>query len=226
MAASVTITVDTTPPAGVAITLDAGAATTSDTTVSAAVTTTDGTTTGYRVKFWGDVVGAATEPAGWTALASPHEVVLTTGDGVKTVNVRMDDGLGNESAVATDTITLDTTLPVVTVNSGPTAGTISEVTGFDRSSFAWSVSAASLNNGTSFDEYKVKVVASAADPHTAGTLVPTTAGSTNAAGAAGGYAAATNITTEIDGTDLKTASAGDGPKILKVFVRDGAEWSA
>ncbi len=139
---------------------------------------------------------------------------------MKTLNVRMRDSVGNESTVASDAITLDTTLPVVTVNSGPTAAKISEIAGFDRSSFAWSVDVA-------FEEYKVKAVASAADPHTAGTLIPTTAGSTNVAGAVGGYLAATNITTEIDGTDLKTASAGDGAKIVKVFVREASgNWSA
>lgn len=220
MASTVTIGLDTTSPAGVAIVLDGGAAKASSTAVSAAVTTTDSPTTNYQVKFWGDITSAATEAAAaWVALASPHALTLTTGDAVKTVNVRMRDGFGNELAIASDTITLDTTIPVVTVTGGPTAATISEVSGFDRSSFTWSVDVA-------FDEFKVKVVASASDPNTAGTLLPTTAGSTGVAGVAGPYAAATNRTTEVDGTDLKTASAGDGPKIVKVFVRDGTDWSA
>lgn len=227
MAANVTINLDTTAPAGVAASIDGGAATTVDRPVDLAITTTDATTTGYQVKIWGDVDGAANaniQPleanSAWIALASPHAVTLSTGDGVKTLNVRMRDAVGNESTVASDTITLDSTLPVVTVNTGPTAAKISEVAGFDRSSFAWSVD-------VGFEEYKVKVVAATSDPHTAGTQLPTTAGSTNVAGAAGGYLAATNITTEIDGTDLKTASAGDGDKIVKVFVREASgNWSA
>lgn len=220
MASTVTIGLDTTAPAGVAIVLDGGASTATSTAVSAAVTTTDTPTTGYQVKFWGNITSASTEAAAtWVALASPHALTLTTGDALKTVNAKLRDSVGNESAVASDTITLDTTIPVVTVTGGPTAATISEVTGFDKSSFTWSVDVA-------FDEFKVKVVASAADPNTAGTLLPTTAGSTGVAGATGPYAAATNRTTEVDGTDLKTASAGDGPKVVKVFVREGTVWSA
>lgn len=220
MASTVSINLDTTGPAGVSIVLDGGAPIANSTAVSAAVSTTDTPTTSYEVKFWGDVAGAATEGvASWVALASPHSITLTAGDAVKSVNVRMRDGVRNESAIATDTITLDTTLPVVTVNSGPTAPKISEVTGFDKSSFTWSVD-------SSFDEFKVKVVAATGDPHTAGTLIPTTAGSTNVAGSTGPYPAATNRTTEIDATDLKAASAGDGDKIVKVFCRDGTQWSA
>lgn len=225
MAASVSIILDTTAPAAVALVLDAGAASTNSTSVSAAITTSDGTTTGYQVKIWGDVNGASNaniQPleanSAWIALASPHAVTLSTGDAVKTVNTRMRDSVGNESAIASDTITLDTVAPVVSVNTGPTAARISEITGFDRSSFAWSAN-------LTFDEYKVKAVAATSDPHTAGTLIGTTAGSTNVAGTAA-FAAATNITTEVDGTDLKTASAGDGTKIVKVFVRKGINWSA
>jgi hypothetical protein len=220
VASTVSINLDTTGPAGVSIVLDGGAPIANSTAVSAAVTTTDTPTTGYQVKFWGDITSAATEAlATWVALASPHALTLTTGDAVKTVNAKIRDNVANESAIASDTITLDTTLPVVTVTSGPTAPKISEVTGFDKSSFTWSVD-------SSFDEYKVKVVLATGDPHTAGTLIPATAGSTNVAGALGPYPAATNITTGIDATDLKAASPGDGDKIVKVFARQGTQWSA
>ena len=40
------------------------------------------------------------------------------------------------------------------------------------------------------------------------------------------YPATTGITSVIDGRDLETASAGDGVKVVKVFVKDDAgNWS-
>ena len=42
----------------------------------------------------------------------------------------------------------------------------------------------------------------------------------------GNYPAATNIQVTITGTDLETASPGDGAKIVKVFVKNEAgTWS-
>jgi hypothetical protein len=44
--------------------------------------------------------------------------------------------------------------------------------------------------------------------------------------ATGSFPATTGIDSMIDGRDLETASAGDGTKIVKVFVRDDANnWS-
>jgi hypothetical protein len=77
-----------------------------------------------------------------------------------------------------------------------------------------------------FDEYKVKVVPSSGSLESAGTLIPTTNGSTNMSGSAGGYPATTNINSTIDGRDLELADAGDGTKVVKIFVRDpSGNWS-
>lgn len=60
----------------------------------------------------------------------------------------------------------------------------------------------------------------------AGVVIPTTGGSENTSGAAGGYKANTNISVTINGADLETASAGDGTKIVKIFVKNAAgTWS-
>ena len=57
-------------------------------------------------------------------------------------------------------------------------------------------------------------------------MIPATAGSSNTSGSAGTYPAATNIQVTITGTDLETASPGDGAKIVKVFVKNEAgTWS-
>ena len=77
-----------------------------------------------------------------------------------------------------------------------------------------------------FEEYKVCVVPATSSTQEAGTVIPTTAGSINTSGSEGGYEADTNIQVTITGTDLKTASSGDGTKIVKVFVRNAAgTWS-
>jgi hypothetical protein len=218
MPSTVSIVLDTTGPAGVTASV-AGAATAvsaRDTTV--AVGTSDGGTAGYQVKIWGDVDPAAnasiqaTEGASaWLTLASPHAIRLSTGDGTKTINVRLRDDVLNESAPAADSVTLDTTLPVPNVTSGPTAARVSKIAGARTSSFTWSADAP-------IGAYEVRVVPTTGAARDDGTLVGTTNGSTNVAGVPTG--AATPVTTTIDGRDLEAASAGDATKLLKVFVQD------
>lgn len=219
------LTLDTTAPQGVTLSIDSGATYTIDRDVLAAIGSSDPDLTGYTVKIYGDVDDAAaptqyraTEAnAPWISLASPHAVRLSTGDGVKTVRIKLRDDVNNVSAEITDTITLDTSAPVPNVTAGPTPSKISKQTGKDISSFTWAPDVAIV-------AYKVKVVSAAGDAHTAGTQIPTTAGSTNMTGGAVG--AGSPITSTINGADLETASAGDGAKRVKVFVQDAAgNWS-
>ena len=124
----------------------------------------------------------------------------------------------NESAQANDSIILDTTLPVVTI-SGPDLTKISKISGKNVSAFSFTVD-------VTFDEYKVKVVSATGAAENTGAQVGTANGSTNMSGSAGNYASATPINCQINGTDLETASSGDGTKIIKVFVKDQAgNWS-
>lgn len=225
MAASVTITLDTTGPQSPDITIDGGAAASTDRDVSAAITTSDPDTTGYQVKIWGDVdeshnanIQEDEGDSAWITLASPHTVRVSTGDGVKTLHCKIRDSVHNVSAEDTDTINLDMTAPVVTANA-PSPALISKQATKDTSTFTWSADA-------QFEEFKIKVVSNAGDGHTSGVQIPTTAGSTDMSGAAGSYPASTNRTASIKGTDLETASATDGAKIVKVFVKDAAgNWS-
>lgn len=72
--------------------------------------------------------------------------------------------------------------------------------------------------------YKVKVVPASGSLHTEGTQIPLTAGSTNMSGAA--VSGGASVTSTIKGTDLKTASAGDDEKEIKIFGQDAAgNWS-
>lgn len=226
MATNFTVTLDTTAPAGVSIVINGNAAYTTSQAVTATIGTSDGDTTGYQMKIWGNVDPAAnaniqaTEGASaWIAFNTTQAVTLSTGDGNKTLSVKVRDDVWNESTSASDSITLDTTLPIPNVTVGPDVTRVSKVAGKRTVSF-------SFQADSQFDEYKVKVVPAAGSLHTAGTEIPTTNGSTNMSGTAGNYPALTNINSTIDGRDLELASAGDGAKVVKVFVMDDAgNWS-
>ena len=132
--------------------------------------------------------------------------------------VKVRDDVGNESTAASDTITLDTAVPAVTI-SGPDKARISKVSGYSKSIFNFTADVI-------FDEYKVCVVPANSSTQDAGTTIPTTGGSVNTSGSAGDYPASTNIQVTIDAADLETASSGDGAKIIKVFVKNKAgTWS-
>lgn len=218
MASFFNLTLDTTAPSGLSLKLNNGAQYTTSTTVTAAIAVSDTATTGYQMKIWG-VSGAATESdASWGSFAKSKSITLPTGDGLKTVHIKVRDDVGNETAAVSATITLNTAVPVVTI-TGPDKTKISKVASFNTSAF-------SFTSDVDFEEYKIKVVPSESSLESAGTQIPTTAGSTNTSGKAGGYKAQTAINVTINGADLETASAGDGVKIVKVFVKNAAgTWS-
>lgn len=126
-------------------------------------------------------------------------------------------GQAFETDTANTVIVLDTKVPVVLILSGPTPDEISEVSPYDVSTVVWTVN-------EPCQVYKIKVVATTTSLHTTGTQIPTAAGSTNMSG--GAVAEAEEVTSTIDGTDLKAASPGDGDKIVRIFAQDLAgNWS-
>ena len=226
MPSHVTVVLDTTAPGGVTITIEAGALYATDRDVDVTIATTDPDTTGYTMKLYGDVddAFAPTEyraleaDAPWINFATSKTIRVSTGEGSKTLKLKVRDDVHNVSSEATDSITIDTTVPVVTVQSGPTPAKISKQTGKRTSTIVW-------QSDSIYDEYKVKVVPATDSLHTAGTQIPTTGGSTNVSGSTPDQPAATNVTTDIDGADLETAGA-EGNNIVKVFVKDDAgNWS-
>lgn len=224
MASYFNLTLDTTAPAGATFSINSGDAYTSTQAVTANISTSDGTTTGYQIKVWGDVDTSAnaniqdTEGASsWISYTTSQSVTLLTGDGSKTLNVKIRDDVGNSTSTLTDTITLDTSAPVPTISIAASPTKISKVASFDTSTF-------SFQADVDIVEWKVKVVPATSSINTAGTTIPTTAGSTNTTGTT--LTATTDQSVGIKGTDLETASSGDGTKIVKVFVKDAAgNWS-
>lgn len=222
MTQSFVLTLDTTAPSAVVLALANGAAYTGSQLVTANITSPDADTA--MMKIWGDVDGTndanvqPTEAASaWVAFNAALQIKLTAGDGLKTINCRVRDDVGNATGIVSDTITLDTTAPIpnITVAAAPTK--ISKIAGFDTSNFTFS-------SDSDIQQWKVKVVPNAGADQTSGTTIPVAAGSANVTG--GAKSAGQGVAVSIKGTDLESASAGDGGKVVKVFVQDLAGiWS-
>jgi hypothetical protein len=219
------LTLDTTGPASPSIVLASGETYATNQLVNAGMSTSDGDTTGYQMKIWGDVdttydtnVQGTETNSTWITFQSTKQIKLGNGDGSKTVYCKIRDDVYNESSQVSDGIILNTTLPAVTI-TGPDVSKVSKISGKSVCSFSFQVDSA-------FVEYKVKVVPASGSAQDAGTVIGTTNGSTNMAGTVGNYAASTPINCSINGTDLETASSGDGAKIIKVFAKNAAGlWS-
>jgi hypothetical protein len=228
------IILDTTGPASPTLSINSNAQYTTSALITATVGTADTDKTGYQMKFWGDidlawaktngVVDAAATAvdeasALWIGFNASKQLQLSASDGNKTVFTKLRDDVFNVSAQASDTITLDSTRPIVTI-TGPDVPKVSKQAGKDTVSFSFSVD-------TAYTEYKVMYVASSGAAHDTGTnvQVPTTGGSTNMQGT-GDFATSSVINCTIKGSDLETAKSGDGAKVIKVFVKDSAgNWS-
>lgn len=215
------LTLDTAAPAGLAITLNEGALYTTKNVVNLAIALTDTDTTGYQMKIWGIDEATDEAAAAWGTFAATKSISLPDGDGLKTVYVKVRDDVGNEAAAVSASITLDTAVPVVTI-TGPDKSKLSKVAGFNQAVI-------NFTSDVAFTEYKVCVVPETNSLAAAGTVLGTVNGSNNVSGVAEDgetFAADTNIAVTITGADLEVASAGDGVKILKVFVKNAAgTWS-
>lgn len=217
MASYFNLTLDTLAPQGLTIKLNNGSQYTTSKAVQLAINVTDESADGYQMKVWG-IDGIAKESdAVWETLANVKDITLPTGDGLKTVYVKVRDDVYNETAVTSTSITLDTSVPAVTI-IGPDVSRISKTSPKDVATF-------SFTSDVAFTEYKIKVVPSKSSLHDAGTLIGTANGSTNMS-ATGTFKASTAISCKIYGKDLEMASSGDGEKIIKVFVKNAhGTWS-
>ena len=215
MASYFNLTLDTLAPTISAFTINGGAAVTTSTTVTLAITSADAA----AMKIWG-INGVANEAsASWETFASTKSVTLTSGDGSKTVYIKVRDAVYNESSASSATITLSTAIPTITV-TGPDVSVISEQSGKNVATFSFSSSMV-------LKAWKVKLVPANNSAHDAGTQIPTTGGSTNMTGTT--LAASTAKECKIYGADLSSAAGGsDGTYIIKVFGQASANdlWSA
>ena len=217
MASYFNLVLDTLAPSGLSLVINSGAQYTTSSEVQLTIGCSDSDTSGYQMKIWG-INGVATEDnASWETYTTSKSVTLPSGDGLKTVYIKIRDDVYNETSAVSATITLNTAIPTVTI-TGPDVSKVSKVS-------PKNVAAFSFVADCDFVEYKVKVVPSVASLENAGTTIAATNGSTNMSGT-GTFKANNAISCTITGADLEAASAGDGSKIIKVFVKNSAgTWS-
>lgn len=217
MASYFNLVLDTLAPQGLTVKLNNGSQYTTSKNVTLSISVSDTSTSGYQMKVWGIDRASSEDSASWETFASTKSIALPTGDGLKTVYVKVRDDVFNETAAASATITLDTSVPAVTI-IGPDVSRISKTAPKNVATF-------SFTSDVAFTEYKIKVVPSKSSLHDAGTLIGTANGSTNMT-ATGTFKASTAISCKIYGKDLEAASSGDGEKIIKVFVKNAhGTWS-
>ena len=210
MASYFNLTLDTLAPQGVALQINNGESATSNPIVQLKISTEDSPTTGYRMKIWG-ISGAETEGnASWETFAATKQVTLTNGDGLKTISLKIQDDVYNESAVVTASITLNTQVPTVTIN-GPDYSKISRSTQRNTASFTFTPD-------MDISEWKVCYVSTESATQESGTVIGTTNGSTNMTGATSD--ANQPVTCSIKGEDLFTAYGSDKVGIIKVFIKN------
>ena len=152
----------------------------------------------------------------------------TSDDGTKNIYLKVKDNAGNVSAVAQQAFVYDTTAPSVIV-SGVDYNRISKM------HTARTDNASKFNDETNFvftpdaaiQAYKVCAYADQASAEEGShndPAIPTSAGSVNMV--ATGLSSAEAVSAMIRGADLEAASAGDGVKIVVVYVQDLAgTWS-
>lgn len=238
-------------PASPTISLESGATYATQELITASVSTSDGVTTNYQMKIWGDLDLAWAKSngivsAGATATDKASALLISytpskqlqlkalSGSAAenRTISVIIYDDVLNQSSEVSDSILLDTSIPTVSI-TGPDKTRISEQSGKNVSSFSFQVD-------QDFVEYVIKVVGATGADNTTGTIIPISSSpivgerssiSTDATATemhhVGTFTANQVINVKINGTDLKTASPGDGSKIIKVFVKDSTNhWSA
>lgn len=217
MASYFNLVLDTLAPQGLTVKLNNGSQYTTSKNVTLSISVSDTSTSGYQMKVWGIDGASSEDSASWETFASTKSIALPTGDGLKNVYVKVRDDVCNETAAASATITLDTSVPAVTI-IGPDVSRISKTAPKNVATF-------SFTSDVAFTEYKIKVVPSKSSLHDAGILIGTANGSTNM-NATGTFKASAAITCKIYGKDLEAASSGDGEKIIKVFVKNAhGTWS-
>ena len=215
MASYFNLTLDTLAPSISLFNINDGALVTTSRNVTLKITSADAA----AMKIWG-IDGVANEAnATWEAFSGTKAVTLPSGDGSKTVHIKVRDSVYNESSASSASITLSTAIPTITI-TGPDVSVISEQSGKNVATF-------SFQSSMALKAWKVKLVPTNASAHDAGTQIPATAGSTGMTGTT--LAANTSQQCTINGTDLSSAAGGvDGTYIIKVFGQASANdlWSA
>lgn len=210
------LTLKTSAPTGLAVLINSGAQFTTSSEVTLGISIDDAVTTGYQMKIWGTSTAALEANASWEDYATSKVVQLATGDGLKTIYVKVRDSVLNTTDAVSATITLDTTVPTVSM-TGPDVTLISDEEGADTCTFSFTVD-------QNITAYEVRIVPAINSLVTAGVLIPMTNGSVHMS-ATEAIASGTTVTCSIKAADILAVSTA-GEKIIKIFARDtSGNWS-
>lgn len=139
---TITVKIDTTPPAGIVI-INGGAAYTNSPSVTLTLDAVDGVGSGVVYMCFSND-GFSWSP--WEYYSTSKSWVLTPGDGTKTVYVKYKDYVGLESSPSSDTIILDTSPPTTPSLSSPNDGARVN----PRPTFSWVPSSDSTSGVASY----------------------------------------------------------------------------
>ncbi|MBQ7962066.1 MAG: hypothetical protein IJ289_05645 [Clostridia bacterium] len=233
MANYVNIILDTIGPSGVSVLINGDADKAITTAVTLTIGCSDADTSGYQMKIWGTADVPSEADAAWETYQTSKNVTLSAGDDLKTVYVKVRDDVWNESATASDTITLYEKLPSI-IGLSVNKSKLSLVDGMNLTSGSFSVD-------ENIDAIKIMIVQNANDAHNAATniAIPVTHGSKietdngDLACTDGVLSAEQQVGSELGlgfvlyAQDISSVVPGDGVKIVKVFVRSAetGSWS-
>lgn len=229
----INLTLDTVGPSGVSVLINGDETKTTSTAVSLAISCADENTDSYQMKIWGIDDVLTEDEAVWETYQTNKTVALTTGDGIKTVYVKVRDDVWNESDTVSDTITLYEKVPTVQsmqINNSK----LSLVSGKN-------ITSGFFDFDEAIDKVFIAVVqdVNAAYDDPSNVIIPATNGSymyddnesgTYSSEALEGEGYVENIhmmNFVLYSADITAVSPGDGVKIIKAFVRSAetGNWS-
>lgn len=232
MANYVNITLDTIGPAGVSVLINDDADKVTSTSATLTISCEDADLSGYQMKIWGTADAPTESDALWETFQEEKDITLSSGDGLKTVFVKVRDDVWNESATVSDTVTLYEKLPSI-IGLSVNKSKLSLVEG-------QRVTVGSFGIDEDIDAVRVMIVQNVNDTYDAPTNVsiPVTNGSKiyneNDETVSGAFLEAEStlnnvqlVYFDICAADISAVAPGDGVKIVKVFVRSAANgnWS-
>lgn len=233
MASYLNVTLDTICPAGVSVLINGDENKTTSTAAILTIECSDSDLTDYQMKIWGTADAPDEADAVWETYQETKNITLQSGDGVKTVYVKVRDDVWNESATASDTVSLFEKLPSI-IGLSVNKSKLSLVEGQNLTSGDFSID-------ENIDAVRVMIVQNVNDSYDAATniAIPMTNGSkitfddgelvcTGGVLIAEQYVGAEKgLGFELHAKDISSVAPGDGVKIVKVFVRSAetGNWS-
>lgn len=234
MANYINVTLDTIEPSSVVVLINGDETKTTSSAVTLTIDCADADLSEYQMKIWGTADAPTESDAIWETYQHTKNVTLPSGDGLKTVYVKMRDDVWNENSLpAYDSITLYEKVPSI-VSFSVTSSRISLVNGKNIISGAFYAD-------ENVDAVKLMIVDNVNARHDSPSniAIPKNAGSelyddNNEATESeavleleGRVNKEIGFNYTIHASDIVAVAPGDGVKILKAFVRSAetGSWS-